>query len=169
MPQLDFTVFAPQLVWLAISFITLYVILAVFALPPLGRILAERKGRIEGDLAEAARLRDEAEQALANYETALAEAREKASAMAQEAREKAAQELAAKQAELQTRLDAQAQEAEKRLQKLRHEAVGHIKNMAGQLVGDIVQSMAGIEVSDKAAQKAVDKAFETQKTGGGEK
>ncbi len=169
MPQLDFTVFAPQLVWLAISFITLYVVLAKFALPPLGRILAERKSRIEDDLAQAARLRDEAEQALANYETALAQAREKAAAMAQEAREKAAQELAAKQAELQSRLDAQAQQAEERLQKTRHEAMAHIKNMASALVGDIVQSMAGLEVSDKAAQKAVDKALAAQQTGEGEK
>ncbi len=71
MPQLDPTVFAPQLVWLAITFIALYVILSKFALPKIGGIIAERKSRID-DLAQAAaKLRDDAEKALEAYEVRL--------------------------------------------------------------------------------------------------
>ena len=111
MPQLNPDFFAPQLVWLAITFIGLYVILSAFALPKLGGILAERRQRIEDDLAQAAQMRDEAEQALENYEAALAEARAKALAIAQEARQAANDAVAAQEMELETKLDAQLAEA----------------------------------------------------------
>ena len=61
MPQLDPASFAPQLVWLAISFIILYVLLSIYALPKLGNILEARKNRIADDLEKAAHMRDEAE------------------------------------------------------------------------------------------------------------
>ncbi len=51
--------FASQLVWLGLSFVVLYVLLAKVALPRVASILAARKARIEGDLADAGRAKTE--------------------------------------------------------------------------------------------------------------
>jgi len=71
MPQLDITTFAPQIFWLAVSFVVLYVLMSRLALPRIGAILAARSGQIEGDLDAARRLKAEAEAAVAAYEKAL--------------------------------------------------------------------------------------------------
>lgn len=155
MPQLNPDFFAPQLVWLAITFIGLYVILSAFALPKLGGILADRKNRIEDDLAQAAQMRDEAEKALENYENALAEARTKAMAIAQEARQAANDAIAVQEAELQAKLDKQLAEAEKRLAASRDEALGSVKDAAAGLVGDIVKAATGTSVTKAAIDMAV--------------
>ena len=78
MPQLDLATFTPQLVWLGITFILLYLVMWRVALPRIGEVLEERQNRIQHDLDEAGRLKGEAEQALADFETSLSEARSKA-------------------------------------------------------------------------------------------
>jgi len=48
MPQLDIATFAPQLVWLAISFILLYVLMAWVGLPRISKAIAARRARMLG-------------------------------------------------------------------------------------------------------------------------
>ena len=56
MPQLDFATFPPQLFWLAITFIVLYVLMAWVGLPRVGGVIAARRNRIDGDLEKAAQM-----------------------------------------------------------------------------------------------------------------
>ena len=155
MPQLDPTVFAPQLVWLAITFIALYVILSKFALPKIGGIIAERKSRIDDDLAQAAKLREDAEKALEAYEAALADARSKALAIAQQARDAANETIAAQEAELDAKLASHLAAAEKRLADTRDEALQQVQVAAVNITGDIVAAATGKEVSEKSVQDAL--------------
>ena len=75
MPQLDVTSYLPQLVWLAISFVALYFLMAKLALPRIADVLEERSKRREDNLARAEELQAEAEAAAEAYERVLAEAR----------------------------------------------------------------------------------------------
>ena len=74
MPQLETATFLPQLVWLLITFVLLYVLMAKVALPRVAAVIDERKRRVDHDLEEAARLKRETEKAIAEYEQALAQA-----------------------------------------------------------------------------------------------
>src|SRR5579863_5626589 len=87
-PPFQKETFGSQLLWLAIFFIALYLIASKLALPKVGGVIAARRKRISDDLAEAARMKDAADAAIATYEKALAEARGRAQAMAAEARQK---------------------------------------------------------------------------------
>src|SRR5438477_13060171 len=81
-PPFQSETFASQLLWLAITFIALYLLMSRVALPRIGTILDKRKGRIDGDLAEAARLKDQSDAAIAAYEKSLADARSRAQTLA---------------------------------------------------------------------------------------
>ena len=75
MPQLDVASYLPQLVWLAISFVVLYLLMAKLALPRIADVLEERSMRREDNLARAEDLQRQAEAAAEAYENVLAEAR----------------------------------------------------------------------------------------------
>ena len=78
MPQLDITTFIPQLFWLIITFVTLYLIMSMVILPKIADVLEQRQDRIASDIQEAERLKLDAEIALKDYESVLFKARESA-------------------------------------------------------------------------------------------
>src|SRR6266446_9322800 len=85
-PPFQKDTFASQLVSLAIAFVALYLIVSRIALPRVGSLLDERQKAIEGDLAEAQKLKDESDGALKAYENELAAARARAHAISAETR-----------------------------------------------------------------------------------
>src|SRR5438477_13063769 len=87
-PPFQKDTFASQLVSLLIAFVALYLIVSRIALPRVGSLLDERQNKIEGDLAEAQKLKDASDGALKAYESELAAARGRAQAIGTETREK---------------------------------------------------------------------------------
>ena len=60
MPQFDPTMFATQLVWLAITFSILFLLMKKVALPRISQVLNERKYKNEENLEKAEQLKNEA-------------------------------------------------------------------------------------------------------------
>ena len=87
MPQMEFADYVPQIVWLVVAFATLYFLMSQLALPRITDILETRQRRLDHDLELTEKLRDEATAALAEYESAVAEARGKSELILAEARE----------------------------------------------------------------------------------
>src|SRR5512133_1723053 len=71
-PPFDAQTFASQLFWFALAFIALYLLMSRVALPRIGSILEARRQRVDGDLAEAQRLKDQSDAAIAAHEKPLA-------------------------------------------------------------------------------------------------
>ncbi len=92
-------------VWLVIFFVALYVIIARMAIPRLGGIIEARSQRIDGDMAEAKRLKDQSDAALAAYEKSLADARARAQALANETRDRLSAEADATRKKLEDRAE----------------------------------------------------------------
>ena len=86
-PPFDARPFPSQLLWLAITFGLFYLFLKKVVLPRIGGILEDRRDRIAQDLDQAARMKGEADAAVAAYEQELAEAKAKANAIGQQARD----------------------------------------------------------------------------------
>src|SRR6478735_9181436 len=87
-PPFESSNYASQLVSLAIFFVALYVIVSKLALPRVGGAIEARQNKIEGDLAEAQKLKDQSDAALKAYEGELASARSRAQAIGNETRDK---------------------------------------------------------------------------------
>lgn len=156
-PPFDATTFPSQLLWLAISFAALYFIMKKIALPRVGEILEERRDRIEGDLAEAERLRQKTDQAIATYEAELAEARSNAHTIAEAARAENKTKLDAARTKVEAGLAKKVAAAEERIAATKAEALGHVSEIATETAQAIVAQLVG-KVPVKAARDAVAKA-----------
>jgi F-type H+-transporting ATPase subunit b len=155
MPQLDFSTYPPQLVWLAISFIALYFLMARVALPRIATVLEERRDRIARDLDEAERSREESEAAVAAYEAALAEARAEAHDIARANRDKLAAEIEAERAKVDAVAAEKAAEAERAIAEAKSAAVEGLGVVAGDLTEAIVKRLVGGRITKKKIADAV--------------
>jgi F-type H+-transporting ATPase subunit b len=147
--------FASQLVWFVIFFVALYLIIGRIAIPQIGGIMAARSKRIADDFAEANRLKEQSDAALAAYEKALADARTRAQAMASETRDRLNVEAEQTRKALENKLNAKLAEAEKTIAGTKQSAMANIEAVATDTAVAIVERLIGTAPSAKTAQDAV--------------
>lgn len=153
-PPFDPASFGNQLLWLAITFAALYIIMSRVALPRIGGILETRRNRIEGDLKEAERLRLETEKAAAAYEAALTEARKNAHAIAEETRGSIRLDIDNKRSSVEADLAKRVSEAEAGIQASKLEALHNVDGIAAETAQLLVSKLVG-NVTAKQARDAV--------------
>ncbi len=159
-PPFDSTTFASQLLWLAITFGVFYWIMKNVAMPRLAGILEDRKDRIAGDLSEANRLKDETDAAIAAYEQALAEARNKAHGIAHDTRAKLKAEHEARREKVEAELGAKLKEAEVHIAGIKTEALSQIGEIAGETASALVEQLMGKAPTKTDLTKALKSALD---------
>lgn len=155
-PPFQKETFPSQLFWLVICFIALYLIASRLALPRVGGILDSRKNRIADDLAEASRFKGEADQAIAAYEKALADARTRAQTIANETRDRLAAEAERNRKAIDERLNARLAEAEKAIVAAKTAAMGNVRGIAVETAAAIVARLIGVTAPEQKVAAAVD-------------
>ena len=155
MPQLNFHDYAPQLFWLAVTFIILYVLMSKVALPQIGDVLATREQRIASDLDCAGALKAEAEAALAAYEKGLAEARARATETVRQTEAAMAKRTAERQAELGAALGGRIKQAEDEIARAKQAAMGNLQSVSGEAARAAIERLIGTSVSAAEAERAV--------------
>lgn len=163
MPQMNPELFAPQLVWLLITFVILYVVMARAVLPRISDVIATRNQRRDSDLAEAEELRRNAEAAHENYEKALADAKARAHEIAQETRDRLNEETAKMRAETDEKLAKQAQEAEERIKAAKEEALGNVRDVAAESAAAVVERLIGQTPDSERVTQVVDTVLSDRK------
>lgn len=162
LPQLDIAKFPPQVVWLVISFIVLYVIMAKTALPRIGQILEERQQRIEDNLNKAEQLRADAQAAADAYETSLSQSRSIAQGILRDTREAAAAQAAKRQEELADRLSNEISDAEARIADAKDKALGDVQSIAADIAAGTAAKLIGEDIDAATAATAVDAVEESK-------
>ncbi|MGA9560354.1 MAG: F0F1 ATP synthase subunit B, partial [Pseudolabrys sp.] len=148
-PPFQSETFASQLVWLAIAFVLLYVLMTKLALPRIGSIIAGRQKHIADDIAEASRLKGESDAAVAAYEKALADARARAQAIANETREQHAAEAGKRRKTLEDALNTRLADAEKTIAATKKSAMSNVRGIAEDAARAIVERLIGEAPSEK--------------------
>jgi F-type H+-transporting ATPase subunit b len=154
-PPFNKETFASQLVWFAIFFVALYVIISRLAIPRIGGIVDARRGRVEGDLAEANRFKDQSSAALKAYEKSLADARGRAQALANETRDKLNAEAEQARRKLETELNARLAKADQTIAATKTAAMANVQGIAIDTATAIVQRLIGTAPSGNAVEAAV--------------
>jgi F-type H+-transporting ATPase subunit b len=154
-PPLDVGTFAPQLVWLALTFALLYVLLKRAVLPRVGEVIEERSDRVKRDLAQAETLKAETAKALANYERALSDARAQAGAIVKTMRDKLADEAGKERAKLEAQIAERLAEAETRIAETKSRALASVGDIASEVAGTIVTRLIGAEPTKDEVKRAL--------------
>lgn len=154
-PPFNTDTFAPQLFWLVLTFGALYLIMSRIALPRIGEVIEERRERIQRDLDNAARLKEEAEASLRAYDEALADARANASKISAETRDQVMAEIDAERARVEEEIATKIGDAEKRIAEGRAQAMSNVDNIASELAVDMVYKLIGEDASPDDAKSAL--------------
>ncbi|MCC6890150.1 MAG: F0F1 ATP synthase subunit B' [Hyphomicrobiales bacterium] len=154
-PPFNPETFASQLVWLVLVFGALYLLMSRLALPRIAHIMNARRQSVENDLAEAGRLKEASDAAIATYEKALADARGRAQALANETRERYAAEAAAARRELDAALNARIAEAEQTIAARRAAAMTNVQDIAIETATTVVERLTGQAPASAEVAQAV--------------
>ncbi|TIN19575.1 MAG: F0F1 ATP synthase subunit B [Mesorhizobium sp.] len=154
-PPFDPATFPSQLLWLAITFGLFYLFLKRVVMPRVGGIIDVRNDRITQDLDQAAKLKGEADAAVAAYEQELAEAKTKANAIGQQANDAAKAEAETARKKVEAALDAKLGEAEARISSIKANAMKEVGSIAENTASAIVEALVGGKASKAEIAAAV--------------
>ncbi|ESW93984.1 F0F1 ATP synthase subunit B [Mesorhizobium sp. C280B] len=154
-PPFNPATYPSQLVWLAITFGLFYLFLKRVVMPRVGGIIDVRNDRITQDLDHAARLKGEADAAVAAYEQELAEAKGKANAIGQQANDAAKAEAEAARKTIEAALDQKLGEAEARISSIKANAMKEVGTIAEDTASAIVEALVGGKASKAEIAAAV--------------
>ncbi|MCS6987876.1 MAG: ATPase [Sphingomonadaceae bacterium] len=154
MPQFDVAQAVPQIVWLALVFGVLY-LLVVRTVPRVRRVIERRRERIAGELSAAEAARQEAEAAVAGGSAQVGEARALAQRLVGEARRRAEAEVAARLRTAEAAIAERLAAEEAELARARAEVLAELDRIAAEAARDLVRRVAGLEPDDHEAAEAV--------------
>jgi F-type H+-transporting ATPase subunit b len=158
-PPFDPATFGSQIFWLIVCFGALYLLMSRVALPRIGAILEDRNDRVARDLADAGKLKESTDAAIAAYEQALATARQNAHGIALKGRNEARAAIDAErgrvEAELQKRLD----EAEARIGEVKVRALTEVDAIAKDAAAAMVETLIGTGAGEAELAGAVQAAL----------
>lgn len=163
-PPFNPATFGSQILWLALTFGVLYLLMSRFALPRIGEILEVRRDRVEGDLAEADRLRQKTDQAIEAYEQDLADARAKAHGIAESTRDEIRKDLDGQRAKVEADLSKKMAAAEARIQETKTSALSHVDEIASDTATSLVSQLLGT-VPAKSVNTAVSAVIKETQNG----
>ncbi len=157
MPQLEFNnpLILSQIVWLAIIFFGLYLLLARWALPQVAGVLANRESTIRADLDAAHEAQARAQGAVRELTDATARARAEAQASINQAADEAKRQAAAQAEQLNTRLEEQLRTSEARIAEARASAMTALRQVATETAVTVIGRLTGHQADQATVERAV--------------
>jgi F-type H+-transporting ATPase subunit b len=145
MPQLDFTtpLTVSQVVWGAIIFAVLYIVLSRSGLPLVASVLEERATKIAKDLNEARAAKASADAGMAEADQATAKARAEAQAAITAALDDAKSAAAVQAEALNARLEQQLLDSEAQIARARASAMSALRQVATETAATVVTRLTG--------------------------
>ncbi|MGF1454336.1 MAG: F0F1 ATP synthase subunit B' [Alphaproteobacteria bacterium] len=163
LPQLkpEESLFISQLVWLAITFGFLYLVMARFALPRIATVIEERRDKIALDIDKAGAFKRETDEAIEAYETALREAKARAQKTIEETRRRVKAEMEDLRTTTEQDLEEKLRSAESRIDAAKERALLNIRDLATDLTRSILDK---VHQDGPAHDNRVAQAIDTELT-----
>ena len=154
-PPFDPANFSSTLIWLALCFGLLYLLMSRIALPRMEKILDTRRARIDSDLNAAKAAKAQADAAAAAHAKTLVDARANAQATAQKAREALSADTTAKRTALEAQLAERLAGAEAQIAATKAQAMTNVASIAHDTAAAIVHHLTGLTPDTKSIAAAL--------------
>lgn len=154
--------FLSQIIWLAIAFGLLYLLMSRIALPRVAVILETRGERIAADLRAAQRMKAESDASAEAHEASLAEARSRAHAIATETRDAVTREMDAQRKTVEVDLSARLAKAESEIAETKTAALTNVRSIASEAASAIVEQITGRAPATGVVAAAIDAALASE-------
>jgi len=155
LPQFDLAKWPGQMVWMLLIFLVMLILFARVFVPRVGGTISDREDRIAGDIGDARRLKEQADQQAATAAAEMVTARSAAHKLAIDAKAKAAADTAAQEAVEEARLNETLAKAETRIGAARDQAMTHVRDIASETAQAIVAHLTGREASTAEVKSAL--------------
>ncbi|MBV7432634.1 F0F1 ATP synthase subunit B [Dermabacteraceae bacterium P13115] len=147
-----------EVFWSAIFILIIAVAFKHFILPKLNAVLDERRERIEGGLAQAEKVQDEAKKLRLHQEQELAAARQEATAIREKARQDGVRIVEEMKAQANAEAERIISSARTQVAAERQAAEGSLRGEVGALASNLATRIVGESLSDDArAQRVIDR------------
>lgn len=156
MPQLDTTWFISQFFWLCVCFFIMLFFMSKVFLPKITDILEQRQRKIDDYLVKAHQLKEQAEESLKKYQTALAQASADANSALEESRKEMNAFIAKKNDELNLKLQKKLSEGESKVREMHLKALNEIKDVSQVLAKDILSKLNLPSIDEAELKKNID-------------
>jgi F-type H+-transporting ATPase subunit b len=167
MPQLDFAnpLTTSQVVWGAVIFAGLYVLLSRFGLPRVGAVIDERARHIASDLEAAQASKSSADAAAHEMAAATVRARAEAQAAISAALDAAKEEASSRVAGLNERLERQLRDAEAQIEAARTAAISALREVATETAATVISRLTGAPPDAARLEGAISTALAARQIG----
>jgi len=155
LPQFDLAKWPGQMVWMLLIFGVMLFLFARVFVPRVGGTIADREDRIAGDIGDARRLKEQADQQAATAAAEMVSARSAAHKVAIDAKARATADTAAQEALEDARLNEVLAKADARIGAARDQAMSHVRGIASETAQAIVAHLTGREASADEVKSAL--------------
>ena len=157
MPQLDFSMYASQGLWMIGFFCLLWAMLAIFVTPKIADIQEQRKCKIHEYVRKAEQLNRKAQSALEKYEATITEAQDKAKAEMEDNQKQIKDYLQQSEAQMSAKLNQKIASSEFLLAKEKQETMQQIEDIAETLAFQVTQKLGFKDISISDIQQIAKK------------
>ena len=158
LPQFDPQWWPGQIVWFLAIFAVVFFLMRWVFVPRIGGTIAARDAKIEGDIADARRMKTEADAQAQAAAADTAQARSQAQKLAADARAQAKAEISASLSAEEAKLALTTEAAEAGIRAARDEAMGNVRAIAAETAGAIVARLTGQAPSSGEVETALNSA-----------
>lgn len=147
-----------DIIWSAVAFVIILLVVWKYALPRMGAMLDERSALIEGNIEKATQAKAEADAALEEYRAQLADARGEAAKIREQARADGTKILLELKEQAQAEANRIAAAAQATIEAERQSALVSLRNEVGSLALSLASGVIGESLTDdKRASSIVDR------------
>ncbi len=145
-----------ELIWAAVFFIALFVVISKLALPKLNATLAARENALAGQLTAAEQAKGDADNVLAEYRAKLADAQTEVSRIIEEGRRTAEGIVAEARSRAEAEAQSLLQRAQSDIQSERDRAISALRSELAGLSIDLASKVVGRSLDSDAQRSLVD-------------
>ena len=149
MPQLDFSMYASQALWMIFFFLMLWLGLSLFVTPKIAEVHEWRKRLIHEYLRKAENANGKAQSTLQKYEAAIADANKKALSEMERRQEEIRSYVSEAEAQTAAKLNQQIASGEFLLAKEKQETLLQVEQISRSLAFDIIRRLGLKQISEQ--------------------